>query len=93
MDCIISGLVYLQRTLCAVRALTDCLWKTFLTSEPKFRDLSDIIQVIWRKKTPLFVITSDQQLLVLFMSLLLVRSWSDEWDRQLIAQGSQAVMV
>lgn len=59
---ILSRLVYLQRTLCAVRALTDCFWKTFLTLESKFRDLSHITRTSWQeKKHPLFVIILYQQ--------------------------------
>lgn len=55
-----SGLVYLQRALCAVRALTYCCWKTFITSVSKFKDFLTCPELAGRT-APLFVIMSSKQ--------------------------------
>lgn len=68
---IVSGLVYLQRALCAARALTYCFWKTFLTSVSKFRNLSHIPSASWQNNP--FVSNNFLSTVTCFMHVTVAR--------------------
>lgn len=79
-----SGLVYLQRTLCAMRALTDCFWKTFLTLESKVRDISHITGSSWQEKKTPFICNNFVSTMTCFIHVTFA-------CQELVRQAGQAI--
>lgn len=86
---IVSGLVHLQRALCAARALTYCFWKSFLTSVSKFRDLSHIPGASWQNCP--FVCSNFLSIVTCFTHVVLAGQGLVRQAGQAIAQGRKTL--